>query len=296
MQDHAGAAGHGRAALPVLERLGARDDLVQLAGLLALGAIAEGRLDDAEDELREIDRGGPVESIFGGRPARAMGGAELLLARGRRVRSAGLPGRGGRADADLPGMDPTGMEPWIVFAESAPGGLRPAPRRGRRGQAPWTAAVASASPGRCGRTTRTWTTPSPGSRCSRSRPGRCAGTRPTTRPPRGPCELLVLADRFAYSRAIPSMAWAPIAAQAGRAPGRVAVMRRDRGLRGPALLRARARGRRGSRSGPLGVAAHREWGSVATTTAEASRVQPTSAVIWPLLARSRVAETRCRPG
>ncbi len=43
---------HARAALPVLRRLGATDDEVQLRALLGLCAIAEGRLEDAERRAR----------------------------------------------------------------------------------------------------------------------------------------------------------------------------------------------------------------------------------------------------
>lgn len=243
--DHAGAAGHGRAALPVLERLGARDDVVQLRGLLALGAIAEGRLDDAEDELREIDRGGPVESIFGGRPARAMGGAELLLARGRR--SEGLEAyRAAVAEMrtlTFPGMDPTGMEPWVVFAESA--ALAAFARHAAPEDVEEGRALARSCRERLVRTLRTddpyldhpvaglalfalaaWAL------LREDEDGGGAAAQAV--------RLLVLADRFAYNRAIPSMAWAPIAARAEqRAPGRVAaVCAETEGLRGPALLRA----------------------------------------------------------
>ncbi len=39
-----------------MRRLGASDDEVQLRSLLALCAIADGRLADAEDELSRIER------------------------------------------------------------------------------------------------------------------------------------------------------------------------------------------------------------------------------------------------
>jgi hypothetical protein len=50
--DHASAAEHARAALPVMQRLGAADDEMQLRCVLVFAAIADGRLTEAEAELR----------------------------------------------------------------------------------------------------------------------------------------------------------------------------------------------------------------------------------------------------
>ena len=44
--DRAAAVGHARAALPVMERIGAGDDVIQLRALLALCAISDGRLQE----------------------------------------------------------------------------------------------------------------------------------------------------------------------------------------------------------------------------------------------------------
>ena len=50
-------------------------------------------------------------------------------------------------------------------------------------------------------------------------------------------ELLVLAERFAYNRMIPTMAWERIAPHAeARAPGRIAAVRDELGDRRPAEL------------------------------------------------------------
>ncbi len=59
--DRAAAVEHATAALPVMRRLGASDDELQLRSLLVLCAIADGRLADAKDELSRIDehRRGP---------------------------------------------------------------------------------------------------------------------------------------------------------------------------------------------------------------------------------------------
>jgi predicted ATPase/DNA-binding SARP family transcriptional activator len=221
--DHAGAAGHARAALPVLERLGARDDVSQLRGLLALGAIGEGRLDDAEAQLEAIDRLGPVEAIFGGRAARAMGHAELLLARGER--SAGLQAYGeavaAMAEVVFPGMARTGLEPWLLYAESA--ALAAFARHAGPDEEDEGRTLAGSARARAVRALRSgdpyldhpvtglalfavaaWA-------LLREDDGAEAAVR-----------LLVLAERFSYNRWVPSMAWAPVAARAEeRVPGRI---------------------------------------------------------------------------
>ena len=53
--DRAAAVEHAQAALPVMRRLGASDDEGQLRSLLALCAIADGRLADAKDEVSRIE-------------------------------------------------------------------------------------------------------------------------------------------------------------------------------------------------------------------------------------------------
>ena len=110
--DTAAAEEHARAALPVMERLGAMDDVVQLRALLALCAIAEERLADAAAELERLDAIDDRGTLFGGIAFRKIGAGELALARGEiAVRAAHLPGvrggPGGRAAAgdraDRPG-------------------------------------------------------------------------------------------------------------------------------------------------------------------------------------------------
>ena len=117
--DRVAAVEHASAALPVMERLGAKDDEVQLRSGLALCAIADGRLADAEDELQRIAAVDDGE-VFGGLAIRRICTAELALARGdhagglRGYRECVATMRGIR----IPGVSPTGLEPWIVFGES----------------------------------------------------------------------------------------------------------------------------------------------------------------------------------
>jgi hypothetical protein len=118
--DRAAAVQHARAALPVLRRLGAGDDELQLHSLLALCAIADGRLEDAADELALMDRIGDATSVFGGGAFRLICRGELALARGDHDtglsmhREAAARMRAWR----LPEVAWTGLEPWVLFGES----------------------------------------------------------------------------------------------------------------------------------------------------------------------------------
>jgi hypothetical protein len=118
--DRSTAVGHARAALPVMRRLGASDDEIQLRSLLALCAIADGRLADAKDELNRIEEVGEVSTTFGGGAVRLVGRAELALASGDYVeglrihREAAARMRAMR----LPGVALTGIEPWVLFGDS----------------------------------------------------------------------------------------------------------------------------------------------------------------------------------
>jgi predicted ATPase len=118
--DTAAAVEDARAALPVMRRLGASDDEIQLRSLVALCAIADGRFADAEDELNRIDSVGDVTGLFGGGVMRVVCRAELALASGDHARGLRLH----REAADrmralrLPGVAMTGLEPWVLFGDS----------------------------------------------------------------------------------------------------------------------------------------------------------------------------------
>ncbi|HTU07826.1 MAG TPA: transcriptional regulator, partial [Trebonia sp.] len=118
--DRAAAIEHASAALPVLERLGASDDEIQLRATLALCAIADGRLADAEDELVRLDRVDRSRVTFGGDIFGQVCRAELALARGdyatglRIHRECAVRMR----EFQLPGIPKTEMEPWALFGES----------------------------------------------------------------------------------------------------------------------------------------------------------------------------------
>lgn len=238
--DRGPASQHARAALPVMQRLGARDDEIQLRALLALCAIADGRLPDAEAELEQIDRIDEHDGIFVGSVLRQIGRAELALARGDRA--AGLRIYRACAEAmrelEFPGIPRTGTEPWTMLGDA-------------------TALVAHAhfageddeGHGRdlfaiCRDHGASTLDPAnvhldyPVAGLLLFGLGAWA-LRRRAAPADDAVRLLVLADRCAYNRTIPSMAWeriSPLAEES--APGRLAALRaeyRDRDL--PDLLR-----------------------------------------------------------
>ncbi|HEY2280826.1 MAG TPA: BTAD domain-containing putative transcriptional regulator [Streptosporangiaceae bacterium] len=118
--DHAAAVEHARIALPVMQRIGASDDELQLRTLLVFCAISDGRLADAADELGRMDQIVDSSMAFGAAAFRLVCRAELALA-------SGDPGTGLRLyrectarmqEIQLPGITRTGMEPWTLFGAS----------------------------------------------------------------------------------------------------------------------------------------------------------------------------------
>ncbi|HET6153440.1 MAG TPA: BTAD domain-containing putative transcriptional regulator [Marmoricola sp.] len=111
---------HAGAALPVLDRLGAFDDAVSMRALLALSAIAAGDLVGARAEIERLDGIEETESIFGARLIIDLGVAELALAEGDI--EAGLAGYRAAVtrirELRLPGLPEMDLEPpWVIFAE-----------------------------------------------------------------------------------------------------------------------------------------------------------------------------------
>ena len=237
------ASDHARAALTVMRRLGATDDEVQLRSLLGLCAVADGRLDDAEKELDEIDRVDNSESIFGGITVRRIGRAELALARGdqaaglRLYREAATEMR----ELQLPGIPRTGLEPWALFGDATA----------------LTAHAYFAPEGDLARGRELYR------HCREHAlrtldPGNMRLDYPVTgmglfglgawgllrreMPVDHAIRLLALADRFAYNRTIPTMAWERIVPYAEEAaPGRIAAALADYGDDRPPDLLLQAR-------------------------------------------------------
>ncbi|MBL7517754.1 AAA family ATPase, partial [Frankia sp. CNm7] len=233
----AAAVPHAHAAIPVLDRLGALDDLIQLHSLLALSALAAGRLDEAADRLDQVATLKEPDGLFGGVFAHGIGVGELALARGDPA--AGLAAY--RTSAArmhalcIPGHVTTGVEPWTLFGDA---GLLAALAYHATGEAE------AAEGAELFRACRVRTS------CALE-PGRphldypvCGmalfalgawGLLRSAMPAADAVRLLVLAERFAYNRMVPTMSWERIALRAEeRAPGRIAAIRAEYGeARGP---------------------------------------------------------------
>ena len=115
------AAEHAKVAIPILDLLEANDDGIQARSLVAGAAVADGRFDEAQRLIDEIDRLNTERAGFGGAFVTATVRAELALARGdvddglRLYRVAGVELSG----ITLPGMEMTGLEPWCLFGDAA---------------------------------------------------------------------------------------------------------------------------------------------------------------------------------
>ena len=239
MGDRAAATGHARAALPVMRRIGAVDDEIQLRALLVLCAIATGRLADAEGELAGIDRLDERTTAFGGGIFRYICRAELMLA-------AGDPAGGLRSyrecvtrmrELKIPGMEWTGTEPWALFGDAMAlsahawyaGGEDEAHGRALF-SACRTGVLRAASPAN-------HRLDYPATGLLLFALGAWGLLREAAAAPEA-LRLLALADRFAYNRTIPTMAWERILRPAEEAqPGALAGFQAEyAGHRPPDLL------------------------------------------------------------
>lgn len=229
---------HSRAALPVLERLGAVDDALQLRSLMVLAAIWAGDLEEAEREIARLDEVRDIDSVFGGQLIGYLGAAELALARGQVetglsfYRSAVARVR----DFQFPGLELTGLEPWVLFGEAA--ALAAHAHHAPHGDA-FGVGLFESVRGRVGGV------------LDPAYPYRdypvCGvvfvalglwGLRTGALPEDEAIRLLVLADGFAYNRSLPTLSWERAAAAADeRAPGVLAAVEAEyAGRRGPDLL------------------------------------------------------------
>jgi predicted ATPase/DNA-binding SARP family transcriptional activator len=236
--DRAAAAAHARAALPVMQRLGASDDEVQLRCQLAFVAIAEGRLAEAEAELDRIDAVVQGEMVFGGTAFGTVARAELLLARGQAAAGLALYRENmiRMRELEFPGVPRTGLEPWALFGVSL----------ALAAHARYATAAEQAHGQALFRTCRDDAVKvlggadlgldypvvgqqlfALGAWCLLRR---AAAAEDAIR-------LLVLADRFAYNRWVPTLTWERIAPAAeAEAPGRIAGFQAQYAGRRPADL------------------------------------------------------------
>jgi hypothetical protein len=233
---------HASAVLPVLERIGASDDEIQLRSLVVLCAVADGRLADAADELARLDRVDQSRVMFGGDIFSLICHAELALARGDRVTGLRIHREcaARMREMRLPGLTPTQMEPWALlgvsmalaaharyatgddeahgralFLDCRDSALRVLGREGPQTDYPATGTLLFAL--------GTWAL--------------LHGTAPA----RDAVRLLALADRFSYSQQVPTMLWERIAPAAGKAaPGLLAKLQAEYAGRQPQGLLAAA--------------------------------------------------------
>ncbi len=221
------AVPHAHAAIPVLKRLGALDDLIQVHSVLALSAIAAGRLDEASAHLADIDRLKGTGGALGGLLGLGTVVAELALANGDTA--AGLAAyrdSAARLRAFVfPGHISTGAEPWLLFADASTltaFAYYASPEDEAEGTELFHSCLA--------RTSRALKL----SDARRDFPvfGMALfalgawGLLRSAAPAAEAVRLLVLAERFAYSRMMPTMSWEKIMPCAeDRAPGSMAEFR-----------------------------------------------------------------------
>jgi tetratricopeptide (TPR) repeat protein len=200
---HDEAAGYLRSALPDLDSLGAHDDAVQARAMLAAAAMIQGRLDDAAVLLAEVEAQAPPVGL-GGPFLQKLSAAELALARGDvddgLARYAA--GIAGLRELRFPGMPETsGYEPWTLYGESAglvAFALHGAPPAGDD----LFDVVRAKAPGVVDMERHYIDFPVAGSVLYAL--GAWSLLRRTA-PPEVAARLLVLADRFAYTRYSPTM-------------------------------------------------------------------------------------------
>jgi predicted ATPase/DNA-binding SARP family transcriptional activator len=227
--DQAAATAHARAALPVMQRLGAGDDEMALRSLLASAAIAEGRLADAEAEIDLMDQVGTGGTGFGGTMFQGICRAELILARGDHADGLALyrDCMARMRELEFPGVARTGLEPWALFGASM----------ALAAHAYYAAGIDETHGAALLRTCR-----ADALRLLTAAPADldypvaglvlfALGTWGLLRgaaPAGDAIRLLVLAERFGYNRSVPTMMWERIAPRAEEsAPGRIAELRAE---------------------------------------------------------------------
>ncbi|GAA4380864.1 ATP-binding protein [Nocardioides caricicola] len=235
------ALGFASAAIPALRALGAEEDVAQLRAVLAMGAMEDGRIDEARrifDEIEAEDSGG---GIFGAAVILLCARPELELAagnveeglRGYRHAVATLAGR------NFPGMEALlGFEPWTLYAQSA--AVAAHVRHGAREEVVGMRLdLLRKSPDILGGSVALLDYPVYGSVLFALAMWEL--TDDAIDPDRADraVRLLVYADRFGYNRQLPSLAWGPVEALAEAVlPGEVARVRAELQPRRTADLRA----------------------------------------------------------
>ncbi len=234
--DHREAARHSEVAWPILMELHAVDDALSLRVGAAMAPLMEGRPDESTRILDELDAGHEKTQV-GSRMVIAAARAEIALAKGETEDALArfddiidLV-----SDVEIPGM---AASPWVLLAVSVALVARVHhsvdefdPRAGElRDQL--VAACVDLDTGAAG----TRDLPLTGVALA-ALGGWCLRFGTEGQHEDG-VHLLAIAERWAYNRSLPSMAWPPLAALAERAmPGRVGALHEEYADRpGMALL------------------------------------------------------------
>jgi len=242
--DTAATVAHARAALPVVQRLGASEDEAQLRAQLVLCDIREGRLVQAREELARID-GIDVRVVsYGTDVFGHICRAELLLASGdhdgglRLYRESSAWMR----RSEVPDALRSGTELWSYFGDAlvlnAHAWYAAEPDQQACGAETFAICRANALK----------VLTKDNERLDYPAAGLLLfalgvwGLLRRAAPAPDALRLLALADRFAYNRMLPSMAWERIVPEAEKAlPGRLGELRAEYADRRPPDLLAEAR-------------------------------------------------------
>lgn len=229
-------------AVPVMEALGASEDVAQLKAVAALAAMEDGRLDEAGRIFDEIEQEDAGSGVFGAAIILLCGRPELDLLAGRVEE--GL--RGYRdavhllATRPVPGLDlPSGFEPWVFFPEAA--AVCAHVQHGQRAPAAaLRAELRDKVPQILEMDQAFLDYPVAGSVMVALAEWELSGE-PSAETAEAAVRLLVVAERCGYNRQLPSLAWAPAEALAERElPGALARFRQEYGGRNAPELRDEA--------------------------------------------------------
>lgn len=239
---HAVAARHARVALPVLDRLDARDDALACRTVIAAELLDRGDLDGVQEALDDAARRHPDRAGLRSGVSWELLTAELALARGEGER--GLARCREAVDRmrrwPVPGVpaDAARFAPWVLFGAAigvAMHAVHGADGREDGEGARYRDELRAAMPDALDPARMHLDYPVLGTMLFAFG---LWGLRRESLPIRDAVRLIVLAGRFSYSRSLPSLAWANAAEPAERAaPGLLA--RLDAGYgdrRGPGLL------------------------------------------------------------
>jgi hypothetical protein len=207
--------------------------------MVSLAAVMAGDLDEAEAEMERMTHVGDVDQIFGGRVVMELSGAELAIARGDHESGLALYRDAVRKvrDLEFPGMSRTGLEPWVLFGDAT--ALSVHAYYGGPEDVEYAEDLFRA----CVDRVQSVLDPTfdyldfPVAGVALFGIGAWGLLRERL-PVDDAVRLLVYAERFAYNRSVPTMAWERITTHAeDRAPGVLAKLQDELGeRRGPELL------------------------------------------------------------